>query len=120
MMRYFLIISVIIAPKKEVFPADLVPATRSVLEPSTRKLIIPAASGVIILFCMNRGSVHGLSLWRLNAYAIPVGFKGGATTATLAFAFGNTSSVSSIGLASSSGLAEMSLSFDAHDSPSVI
>ena len=73
-------------PKKDVFPADLVPATSKVLLPSIRKLIRPAANGVIILLSMNKVSVHGLSLFLLQAYERPKGFKGRPTAATLAFA----------------------------------
>src|SRR3989344_471133 len=119
MTLYFLIISVITAPRIDVFPALLVPAISIVLDPSTRKLITPAPSGEIILFFISSAKVHGLSLCRLNAYANPVGFIGGEITATLDIAPGTASSVSRIGFASSNGLPDINLSFDAHDSPSV-
>lgn len=111
-------ISIITLPRNEVFPALLVPATSIVLLPSTMNEISPAASGSIILLFTNNGSVHGLSLCRLNAYAIPVGFNGSVIAATLALAAGSCSSVSSTGFASSSGLPEIILSFDAQLSPS--
>ena len=99
-------------------PELRVPATSIVRAPSTRKLMMPAPSGVIILFWMNKGSVHGLSRCLRSAYASPEGFKGAVIAATRARAFGNTSSVSRIGFASSNGRPDKSLNFDAHESPS--
>jgi hypothetical protein len=64
---YLLIISTMTEPSTDVFPADLVPATSIVLEPSIRKLRSPAERGVIILCFMKRGKVHGLSLCRRKA-----------------------------------------------------
>ena len=107
-----------IALSKLVFPALLVPAISIDLEPSTMKLMIPAATEFIILVLMNNGRVHGLSLCLLKANASPLGFNGGEITAILAFAPGIISSVSRIGLASSNGLPLMSLNFDAQDSAS--
>src|SRR3989338_6063493 len=68
---------------------------------------------------MNNGSVQGLSLCLLNAYASPVGFSGAVIAPTLALALGISISVSKIGFASSRGLPEISLNFVAHDSASV-
>src|SRR3989344_4805384 len=116
--RYFLINSTNTAPNKLVFPALLVPANKSDLEPSIKKLRIPAANGLIILFCINKGNVHGLSRCLLKANAKPLGFKGGDITAILAFAPGMVSSVSRIGLASSKGLPDINLNLEAHDSAS--
>src|SRR3989344_3773752 len=118
MTRYFLINSTSTAPSRLVFPALLVPAINNDLAPSIKKLIMPAANGFIILFCINKGSVHGLSRCLLKANANPVGFNGADTTATLAFAPGMLNSVSRIGFASSNGLPEISLSLDAHESAS--
>ena len=67
---------------------------------------------------MNNGSVQGLSLCLLNAYARPFGFHGLEIAATLALALGITKSVSQIGLASSNGLPDANLNFVAQDSPS--
>ena len=61
------IISSIRAPKRLVFPLDLVPATRRVLEPSIMKLNNPAAKELSILLFMYKGKVQGLSLWRRKA-----------------------------------------------------
>src|SRR3989344_7728417 len=118
MTRYFLISSTNTAPSKLVFPALRVPAISMDLEPSIRKLRIPADKGFIILFFMNKGKVQGLSRCLLKANASPLGFNGADTTATLAFAPGMLSSVSRIGFASSNGLPEISLSLDAHESAS--
>jgi len=64
---YLGIISSIKLPSRLVFPELLVPATRSVLLPSIRKLKSPAVNGLIILFWIKRGSVHGSSLCLLIA-----------------------------------------------------
>ena len=80
-----------------------------------KKLIIPAPNGDIILFCTNNGSVHGLSLCLLRAYANPLGFRGVLITATLERAPGIINSVSKIGFASSNGLPEISLNLAAQE-----
>src|SRR3989338_7793447 len=118
MIRYRLIISTIIDPRRLVFPEDLVPAISIVLEPSTMKLIMPAPKGLIFLPLINKGRVHGFSLCLRNAKARPVGFRGFVTTATLEKAPGIFSSVSRIGFASSKGRQDISLSLVAHDSVS--
>src|SRR3989338_3150396 len=115
---YRLISSISKDPNNDVFPALLVPATSIVLLPSIIKLRRPAAKGLIILLYINNGSVHGLSLCLLKAKDIPNGFNGCPTAATLAFAPFMLSSVSRIGLASSSGLPDISLNFVAHESAS--
>ena len=80
---YFLMISIMQPDKNEDLPALLVPAINIVLVPSIRKLINPAANGLIILYFMKSGRVHGLSLCFLNEKASPVGFNGCVITATL-------------------------------------
>src|SRR3989338_8571161 len=117
-MRYFLIISTIKPLKSELFPELLVPAISIVLVPSIRKLSSPAAVGLIIFALINNGSVHGLSLCLLKEYANPVGFNGFVITATLVDADGSSNSVSNIGFASSNGLPEINLNFEAQPSDS--
>ena len=119
MTRYFRISSTSTAPRREVFPALLVPATSMVRAPSTMKEIMPAEREVSMRFLMNSGRVHGLSRCRRSANARPVGLRGEEMTATLAFAPGMSSSVSRMGLASSSGLPDIRRSFDAQESASV-
>src|SRR3990172_5678249 len=108
-------ISTVIAPSREVFPAERVPATRKVREPSMRKLRMPAAWALSMPWLMKSGSVQGLSLCLLKAKARPCGFRGSATAATLALAPGSRSSVSRMGLASSRGLPETSRSLVAQE-----
>src|SRR3989338_8074931 len=105
-------------PNKLVFPELLVPATNKVLLPSTKKLNKPAAKELIILFLMNKGSVHGSSLCLLKAYANPLGDKGSFIAATLDLIPPTTNSVSKIGFASSKGLPDCNLNFAAQDSAS--
>ena len=114
-----LIISINMLERKLDFPELLVPAIIMDLVPSTRKLINPAARGVIVLYFMNNGRVHGLSLCLLKENARPFGFNGFVIVDVLTDAPGSSSSVSRMTFASSSGLPDIILSFDAQDSHSL-
>jgi len=64
---FFGSISNIKLPKREDLPDPLVPAIKTVLPPSIKKLNNPAVKELIILFCMNKGNVQGSSLCFLIA-----------------------------------------------------